>query len=145
MVLNGQPWMTPDDVYRENIPIGKDACIVGGGSVGCETAIYLARKGFSVVVLEMAGEVAADLHEANREMLLDLLRQHSVKVLYRNPGGGDGIRGRDMSDIRRSEKISGGLAGPGRWSPAGPRPDAGDSGSRQRVVRCGRLCGTQKD
>ena len=78
--LERTAWMTPDDVYRGDIPIGKDACIVGGGSVGCETAIYLARKGFSVTVLEMAGEVAADLHEANREMLLDLLRQHSVKV-----------------------------------------------------------------
>jgi 2-enoate reductase len=78
--LERTPWMTPDDVYRGDIPIGKDACIVGGGSVGCETAIYLAQKGWPVVVLEMARDVAADLHEANREMLIDLLRQHSVKV-----------------------------------------------------------------
>jgi 2-enoate reductase len=73
-------WTTPDGIYQGNIPTGKHACVVGGGSVGCETALYLASKGCSVVVLEMAGEVAADLHEANREMLLELLRRHGVTV-----------------------------------------------------------------
>jgi 2-enoate reductase len=78
--LERTAWMTPDDVYLGDIPTGKIACIVGGGSVGCETAVYVAQKGWSVVILEMAGEVATDLHEANREMLLDLLRQHGVSV-----------------------------------------------------------------
>ena len=49
------------------MPAGKNACIVGGGSVGCETALYLARKGWSVTVMEMLADVATDLHEANRD------------------------------------------------------------------------------
>jgi 2-enoate reductase len=75
------PWLTPDDVYCSDIPPGTHVCIVGGGSVGCETALYLARKGCSVTVLEMSLAVATDLHEANREMLLQLLEQYNVKVL----------------------------------------------------------------
>ena len=74
-------WMTPDEAYRSNIPSGAHVCVIGGGSVGCETALYLARKGCPVTVLEMTADVAIDLHEANREMLLELLRQHNVKVL----------------------------------------------------------------
>jgi pyruvate/2-oxoglutarate dehydrogenase complex dihydrolipoamide dehydrogenase (E3) component len=73
-------WTTPDGIYEGNVPSGKNVCVVGGGSVGCETALYLAYKGYSVTVLEMAGQVSADLHEANKEMLLELLRQHKVEV-----------------------------------------------------------------
>ena len=135
--LERTAWMTPDDVYRGDIPIGKDACIVGGGSVGCETAIYLARKGFSVIVLEMAGEVAVDLHEANREMLLDMLRQNNVKVFTRTrvEEVEAGVVTCRTSD--GPEEVSDGLAGPGRWSPAGPRSDAGDSGIAKELYVVG--------
>ncbi len=74
-------WMTPDEAYHSDILPGEHVCVIGGGSVGCETALYLARKGCSVTVLEMSSDVATDLHEANREMLLELMRQHNVKVL----------------------------------------------------------------
>jgi 2-enoate reductase len=78
--IGGTRWATPDDVYRDNLPGGKDACIVGGGSVGCETALYLAKKGWSVVLVEMLDAVAADLFDANRLMLLDLLKQWGVSL-----------------------------------------------------------------
>jgi 2-enoate reductase len=74
-------WVTPEEVYRDNIPSGTHACIVGGGSVGCETALYLAQKGWSVVLVEMLAAVAVDLFTPNRVMLLELLREHDVKVL----------------------------------------------------------------
>jgi 2-enoate reductase len=74
-------WVTPEEVYRDNIPSGTHACIVGGGSVGCETALYLAQKGWSIVLVEMLAAVAVDLFTPNRVMLLGLLREHDVKVL----------------------------------------------------------------
>jgi 2-enoate reductase len=104
--LERTAWMTPDDVYRGEVPVGKDACVVGGGSVGCETAIYLAQKGWSVVVLEMARDVAADLHEANREMLIDMLRQHSVKV----------FTGTQVEEVESGTVICGTSEGPRRFS-----------------------------
>lgn len=79
--LGQRRWVTPEDVYKDNIPSGTNACVVGGGSVGCETALYLAQKGWSVVLVEMLSEVATDLFTANRVMLLELLREHGVKVL----------------------------------------------------------------
>ncbi len=82
--LGNAQWLTPDDVYRHNLPSGKDACIVGGGSVGCETALYLAKKGWSVVLVEMLEAVAADLFEANRAMLLELLKQYGVSLFTRS-------------------------------------------------------------
>jgi 2-enoate reductase len=99
-------WTTPDAIYQGNAPTGKQACVVGGGSVGCETALYLASKGCSVVVLEMAGEVAADLHEANREMLLELLRQHGVKVRT----------GMKVEEVAPGTVICSGSDGPERFS-----------------------------
>jgi 2-enoate reductase len=78
--LKEMAWVTPDDVYGDNVPAGENACIVGGGSVGCETALYLAEKGWSVTVVEMLAEVATDLHEANREMLLEMLSERGVQV-----------------------------------------------------------------
>jgi 2-enoate reductase len=104
--LERTAWMTPDDVYRGEVPVGKDACVVGGGSVGCETAIYLAQKGWSVVVLEMVRDVAADLHEANREMLIDMLRQHSVKV----------FTGTQVEEVESGTVICGTSEGPRRFS-----------------------------
>jgi 2-enoate reductase len=76
--------VTPEDVYRDDIPSGTRACVVGGGSVGCETALYLAKKGWAVLVLEMLDEAATDLFEANRAMLLELLAQHGVSLLVRS-------------------------------------------------------------
>jgi 2-enoate reductase len=82
--LGDARWVTPDDVYRDNLPDGKTACIVGGGSVGCETALYLAKQGWSVVLVEMLEAVTADLFDANRLMLLELLKQYGVNLLTRS-------------------------------------------------------------
>ena len=73
-------YATPEDVYRDEVPPGRNACVVGGGSVGCETALYLAKKGWSVTLVEVLAAVATDLFEANRMMLLDLLTHHGVKL-----------------------------------------------------------------
>jgi pyruvate/2-oxoglutarate dehydrogenase complex dihydrolipoamide dehydrogenase (E3) component len=54
---------------------------MGGGSVGCETALYLSKKKWSVVIAEMLPNVASDLFEANREMLLELLKEYKVSLL----------------------------------------------------------------
>ncbi len=79
--LDRARWVTPEEVYGDDIPAGTRACIVGGGSVGCETALYLAQKGWSAVVVERLASVAVDLLAPNRVMLLDLLEKHKVKVL----------------------------------------------------------------
>ncbi len=52
---------------------GKRVVIIGGGMVGCETGVYLADAGASVVVLEMGDTIAAECVGMPRIALLDRL------------------------------------------------------------------------
>jgi 2-enoate reductase len=79
--IENMPFVTPEEVYEGKIPKGSKALIIGGGSVGCETALYLSKKKWSVVIAEMLPDVASDLFEANREMLLELLKEYKVSLL----------------------------------------------------------------
>ena len=53
--------------------IGKTVAIIGGGLVGCEEGMNLARKGYQVTVLEMTDRLASDDHNRHRNSLLTLL------------------------------------------------------------------------
>lgn len=41
-------------------PVGRNVVVIGGGEVGVETAMHLAKTGHVATVLEMRGELAAD-------------------------------------------------------------------------------------
>lgn len=60
--------------------LGHKIAILGGGLVGCETAVYLAQMGHDVTVVEMKDEVCADANPRHRPILLAEL-QKSVKCL----------------------------------------------------------------
>jgi 2-enoate reductase len=79
--LESTPFVTPDEVYEGKIPAGSKAVIIGGGSVGCETALYLTQKNWSVAVAEMLPTAAGDLFRANQEMLLDMMKECGVELL----------------------------------------------------------------
>ena len=61
----------PDSVAR----IGQSVIILGGGLVGCETAVHLAQDGKNVTVVEMRGDVAIDANPRHRPMLLEKLSE----------------------------------------------------------------------
>ena len=48
---------------------------------GCETALYLARKGNRVIIVEVLEEVARDMYTANRMHLLQLLGDEQVDII----------------------------------------------------------------
>ena len=79
--LERTPFVTPDDVYKGRMPAGSQAFVIGGGSVGCETALFLAQKNWSVVVAEMLPTAAPDLFRANQEMLIKMMEEHGVELL----------------------------------------------------------------
>jgi 2,4-dienoyl-CoA reductase-like NADH-dependent reductase (Old Yellow Enzyme family)/thioredoxin reductase len=68
------------DVFADLVEIGERVIIAGGGGIGCECALHLARQGKKVVVAEMLDEPALDFNFINRGMLLDLLAEAGVEI-----------------------------------------------------------------
>ncbi len=68
------------DVFADLGEVGGRVVVAGGGGVGCECALHLARLGKSVLVVEMLDEAALDFNFINRGMLLDLLSQEGVEI-----------------------------------------------------------------
>jgi len=59
------------DVYSDMTRIGKKVVMVGGGLVGCEVGLHLAKKGRDVTVVEMLDSVAQDSYKMHRIGLID--------------------------------------------------------------------------
>lgn len=76
--------VTASDVLLGNVNIGNTIAMIGGGLVGCETALWLAMQGKKVTVIEILPEILGGPHELpymNRFMLEDLLTYNEVKIM----------------------------------------------------------------
>lgn len=51
--------------------LGSNVAVIGGGQVGCETALHLAKMGKKVTVIEMRSELAPDASITHRGDLMD--------------------------------------------------------------------------
>jgi 2-enoate reductase len=63
---------------------GKDILVIGGGLIGCETALWLHQKGRNVTIVESQPEILGggkDICFANYDMLKDLLVYNKIDVL----------------------------------------------------------------
>ncbi len=63
------------DAYRDISKVGKKVIMVGGGLVGCETALNLAKEGREVTILEMGDKVSPDSYPMHRIGLLHEMEQ----------------------------------------------------------------------
>lgn len=59
------------DVYETPEKVGQNVIMIGGGLVGCETGLHLAKSGKNVTIIEMADKVAPDSYPMHRIGLLD--------------------------------------------------------------------------
>jgi len=55
--------------------------VVGGGLIGCETALYLAQRGKRPTIVEALSNVAYDVFTTNRMVLLKLLDEAGIDIL----------------------------------------------------------------
>ncbi len=78
--IKGSNVVTCIDLLLNEAKKGKAVVILGGGSVGCETALWLERLGNTVTVIEMISHLAVDMSGINRIMLLDLLEESKVQI-----------------------------------------------------------------
>lgn len=63
---------------------GHDVAVIGGGLVGCETALYLAKQGRKVIIVEALGGLMSGgkpVPHMNKIMLIDLLKFYKVDVI----------------------------------------------------------------
>jgi 2-enoate reductase len=69
------------DTLRGIVPTGKRVAVVGGGSEGCETALWLARQGKNVTIIEQLPNLLDGVWWTHRALLRDLLSDECVQVL----------------------------------------------------------------
>ncbi len=80
--IGGPDVMMAVDVHGAGARVGNDVLIIGGGQVGCETALHLVAKGKRVTVLEMLDDVARDANLMHRRaLLLELAKAEAVGSL----------------------------------------------------------------
>jgi 2,4-dienoyl-CoA reductase-like NADH-dependent reductase (Old Yellow Enzyme family)/thioredoxin reductase len=81
------------EVYNNATSVGQRVIIVGGGLVGCETGLHLAKTGHTVTVIEMLERLADESFGMYREALLLEMKKHEIsekvltKCLKIAPGG----------------------------------------------------------
>ena len=68
------------DVLKGN-PTGKNVVIIGGGSIGCETAEYLAKQGKKVSIIEMTDTLAGNTGKTDQTILMGHLKGYKVGML----------------------------------------------------------------
>jgi len=73
--------ITAVDLLLKKGKVGKSVLVVGGGLIGCETAVYLAQNGCRVTVIEQLPDVLTDMFFVNRGMLLKMMTDNNVQVL----------------------------------------------------------------
>ena len=76
--------LTAADVLEGKAIVGSRVAVIGGNSVGCETAEYLAGLGHHVTVLEMAGDYATDVRPEIKRLLGRRLEKLGVEIRLRS-------------------------------------------------------------
>lgn len=63
--IDGKNVMIAAELYGHEAEVGDTVVMVGGGLIGCETAIYLANMGKKVTIVEMGKDYAVDASQAH--------------------------------------------------------------------------------
>lgn len=75
---------TAADVLNGDKDCGQTAVVIGGGLVGCETALWLAQQGKTVTIVEAMDKLLAvngPICHANKEMLERLIPYNGIRIL----------------------------------------------------------------
>jgi pyruvate/2-oxoglutarate dehydrogenase complex dihydrolipoamide dehydrogenase (E3) component len=79
--LNDENVLWGTHLDHEAILKAESAIVIGGGLIGCETALFLAQHGVKASIIEMRDEVAPDCNFMHRIALLEELEKAGVELL----------------------------------------------------------------
>ncbi len=81
--IDGANVVIANHVSRPEFKAGQNVAVLGGGLVGCEIGLHLAKEGHKVTVVEMADKVAGD---ANVHLRNGLLRELEIEKVAQLTG-----------------------------------------------------------
>jgi 2,4-dienoyl-CoA reductase-like NADH-dependent reductase (Old Yellow Enzyme family)/ribulose 1,5-bisphosphate synthetase/thiazole synthase len=71
-----------EDVLVGKAEIGESIIVIGGGTAGCETAHYLAKKGKKVIIVEMLDDVMKNIMPSTvRAAFLEVLTKAEINIM----------------------------------------------------------------
>jgi NADPH-dependent 2,4-dienoyl-CoA reductase/sulfur reductase-like enzyme len=73
--------VTAEAVLAGEAKVGKTAAVAGGGRLGVEMAYHLSQQGTTVTLVEMTGEIGADLELSEKMYFLKGLKEAHVRML----------------------------------------------------------------
>ncbi len=80
--INGSNVHAAIDVLSNNINLGENVIIAGGGFVGCETAVHLAEQGKEVTIIEMKERILAEPMPFNNLLALSsMVAENGINIL----------------------------------------------------------------
>lgn len=78
--VDGTNVNTAIEVLTGSKTVGQNVVIIGGGSIGCETAEFLLQMGKRVTILEMLDHIGTDIGTRNRWIVIDRLSATGVRL-----------------------------------------------------------------
>ena len=84
--IDSEKFRLAASVFGNADELGENIIILGGGLVGCETAVYLGKKGKKVSIVEMREGIALDADIFEQTAIQNELRKYNVQ-LYCNATG----------------------------------------------------------
>lgn len=74
--------ITARDLLLGKRKVEESVLVVGGGLMGCETALHLVQKGHKVTVIELLPDILLNgVVQHNRLMLLEMIKAYNIRVL----------------------------------------------------------------
>jgi len=80
-IVDSKNVVTAEVVLAGEAKVGKTAVVAGGGRLGVEMAYHLCQQGTAVTLVEMTGEVGADLELSEKMYFLKELEEADVRML----------------------------------------------------------------
>lgn len=98
------------EMYDNGFQPGHRLVVIGGGLVGCETALHLGTLGHDVTVVEMREDVAMDATADHRRYLMPLLEKNAavvcgVKVTRITPEGVHALDSEGTERLFRADSV----------------------------------------